>query len=297
MDTLNQRRLQVVVNDLRRAINDVIIKHQVTPMELMETVGWVQKVAVAEELMTAGLTLFIKPVLEGTEGASYAHPEKDGASAWEMEGPAHIPGAPLLESPCVLPMRPDEPGDPVVVSGTVRSTTGEPIPGAVLDLWQPDANCVYSGMTTENFLPLDIPNDSSGIPEYNLRGRVVADSEGRYEFRTVAPGIEPLGLNEGNPVTELAENLGLAGVRPLHIHYIVSAEGHHTLITQLYFDGDPLVNATIEGPMPLSAIKRAELRDDPADYTARGLSVPYRAISYDLVLRPAAGAEPATAAV
>ncbi|MFJ8026855.1 catechol 1,2-dioxygenase [Streptomyces sp. NPDC096311] len=293
---MHQKRLQIVVNDLRKAVNDVIIKHEVTPMELMESIGWVQKAADAGELMTAGLTLFIKPVLEGTEGATYAHPEKDGASEWEMKGPAHVPGAPLLESPCVLPMRPDEPGEPIVVSGMVRSTTGEPLAGAILDLWQPDANCVYSGLSTESFLPLNIPNDSSDIPKFNLRGRVITDSEGRYEFRTVAPGIEPLGLGEGNPVTELADNLGLAGVRPLHIHYIISAEGHHELITQLYFDGDPLVNATIEGPMPASAIKTSELHDDPADYQARGLGVPYRAITYDHVLRPVTAAATAPAA-
>ncbi|MFJ8025300.1 catechol 1,2-dioxygenase [Streptomyces sp. NPDC096311] len=294
MSHLKQTRLQVVVGDLRRAISDVIIKHQVTPEELMQTVGWVQRTADAGELMTAGLTLFIKPVLEGTEGASYAHPEKDGASEWEMQGPAHVPGAPLLQSPCVLPMRPDEPGDPVVVSGTVRSTSGEPVPGAILDVWQPDANCVYSGMSAADFLPLNIPNDSTAIPKFNLRGRVIADEEGHYEFRTVAPGIEPLGLEEGNPVTDLAHALGLEGVRPLHIHYIISAEGQQTLITQLYFDGDPLVNATIEGPMPLSAIKTSELHDDPADYEARGLSVPYRAITYDHVLRPAPAPVPAS---
>ncbi|MEV4360243.1 hypothetical protein [Nonomuraea sp. NPDC049625] len=74
-------------------------------------------------------------------------------------------------------MRPDEPGDPLIVSGTVRSTSGEPLPGAILDIWQIDANCVYPGLTTEDFRGLDIPNDSTGIPKYNLRARIIADSD------------------------------------------------------------------------------------------------------------------------
>lgn len=287
MSTPTETRLHVVFTDLRGAIDDVILKHQVTPEELFAAIGWVQQAADAGELTQAGLTLFVKPVLRGTEGAAYAHPEKDGASHWETQGPAHIQGAPLLESHCVLPMRPDEPGEPLVVSGTVRATSGQPLPGAVLDVWQPDANSIYSGMKTGDFGPLDIPNDATGIPPYNLRGKVVTGIDGHFEFRTVMPGVEPLGFKEaGSPLTTLAAALGLKGVRPRHIHSIVSADGFLPLITQIYFDGDPLVNGTIEGPMPLSAVKTTELHDDPADYQARGLAVPYRALTYDYVLRP-----------
>jgi catechol 1,2-dioxygenase len=294
MSTPADTRLQVVFNDLREAINDVVLKHQVSPLELFQAIWWLQQVADAGEVVSAGLTLFVKPTLKATEGAAYAHPETDGASHWEMKGPAHVLGAPLLESPCVLPMREDEPGTPLVVSGTVRSTSGDPVPGAILDVWQPDANSVYSGLMTEDFAPLSIPNDSTGIPKFNLRGRVIADSEGRYEFRTVGPGIEPLGLEEGSPVTELATALGLAGVRPRHIHYVITADGFHTLITQLYFDGDPLVNATIEGRMPVSAVKVPELHEDPADFRAHGMAMAYRSVDYDFVLRPVLPPAPMT---
>ncbi|MEU6789182.1 hypothetical protein ABZ912_59235 [Nonomuraea angiospora] len=283
----SQTRLQVVFGDLRHAVDDVIGKHQVTMEELFAAIGWIQRVADAGELGPAGI-LFVKSVLKATEGATYAHPEKDGASHWEMEGPAYLPGAPLLESPAVLPMRPDEPGDPLIVSGTVRSTSGEPLPGAILDIWQIDANCVYSGLTTEAFGGLDIPNDSTGIPKYNLRARIIADGDGHYEFRSVMPGAETLGIDkDGSPLAALTGALELPGMRPLHIHAIVSADGVHPLTTQIYFDGDPLLGGTIEGPIPRSAVKRTELHDDPADYRARGLGVPYRTLTYDYVLRPA----------
>lgn len=277
-----QRRLQVVFADLRRAVDDVILKHQVTLDELLGAIDWLQQVADAGELPSASI-LFYKTVLKGTAGATYAHPEKDGASHWEMEGPAHRPGAPVLHSPAVLPMRPDEPGEPLIVSGTVRTTTGDPLPGAALEIWQIDADNVYSGMDTSDFAPLNIPNDSTGIPADNLRARIIADSDGRYEFRTVMPGVETFGLATESPLATLTQALKLDGLRPLHIHSIVSAEGCLPLTTQIYFDGDPLVESTIEGAVPAEAVKTTTRHED---HHARGLDRPYRALTYDFVLRP-----------
>jgi catechol 1,2-dioxygenase len=275
-------RLQVVFADLRRAVDDVILKHQVTLDELLGAIDWLQQVADAGELPSASI-LFYKTVLKGTAGAAYAHPEKDGASHWEMEGPAHRPGAPVLPTPAVLPMRPDEPGEPLIVSGTVRTTTGDPLPGAALEIWQIDADNVYSGMDTSDFLPLNIPNDSTGIPADNLRARIIADRDGRYEFRTVMPGVETFGLATESPLATLTQALQLDGRRPLHIHSIVSAKGCLPLTTQIYFDGDPLVESTIEGAVPVEAVKTTTRHED---HHARGLEQPYRALTYDFVLRP-----------
>ncbi|WP_223146437.1 dioxygenase family protein [Streptomyces apricus] len=278
-----EARLRVVFTDLRRAVDDVILKHQVTPDELLAAVDWLQRVADAGELPSAGI-LFHKTVLKGTAGAAYAHPEKDGASHWEMEGPAHRPGAPVLHTPAVLPMRPDEPGEPLIVRGSVRTTLGDPVPGAALEVWQIDANDVYSGMDSGDFAPLDIPNDSTGVPADNLRGRIIADADGRYEFRTVMPGTETFGLATDSPLAALIRALRLEGRRPLHIHAIVSADACLPLTTQIYFDGDPLVGSTVEGAIPAQAVRETVRHED---HRARGLDRPYRTLTHDFVLRPA----------
>jgi catechol 1,2-dioxygenase len=292
-------RLQVVVDDLRTAIDDVILKHRVSMEELLAAVGWIQQAADSGELPLATI-LFVKAVLAGTEGATYAHPEIDGASCWEMEGPAYLPGAPVLNSPAVLPMRPAEPGEPLIVSGTVRSTAGQLLPGAVLDIWQIDANHTYSGLTGADFAMLgitpDVPNDSSGIPTYNLRAKVVADINGHYEFRTVMPGVESFGFKAVSPLMALTQALRLRGDRPLHVHAIVSADGFLPLTTQIYFDGDPLVDSVIEGRIPSAAIQATTLHDAPDDFHARGLDEPYRSLTFDCVLRPAPEAASTAAA-
>jgi catechol 1,2-dioxygenase len=285
----SETRLQVVFADVRRAIDDIILKHQVSMEELLAVAQWVQEAAYAGELPLVTI-LFAKAVLKGTEGATYAHPETDGASYWEMEGPAYLPGAPRLDSPAVLPMRPDEPGEPLIVSGTVRSTTGEPLPGAVIDIWQIDADNTYSGVKAEDFGMLgimpDVANDATGIPTYNLRAKIVADRDGHYEFRTIMPGIESFGFKPGGPLTALAQALRLPGERPLHIHSIVSADGFLPLTTQIYFDGDPLVNGVIEGPVPAAAVKATTRHDDPDDLRVHGLDQPYLTLTYHYVLRP-----------
>lgn len=102
------------------------------------------------------------------------------------------------------------------------------------------------------------------------------------------PGLETLGFKQDHsPLTDLTKALELPGMRPLHIHAIVSVDGCLPLTTQIYFDGDPLVSGTIEGPVPAAAVKSTELHDDPVDYQAR------RTLTCDYVLRPATSPAPA----
>lgn len=53
---------------------------------------------------------------------------------------------------------------------------------------------------------------------------MLTDEEGRYEYETIHPG---------------AYRIGPQTWRPPHIHYLVRAAGYQTLVTQLYFRGDP----------------------------------------------------------
>ena len=59
-------------------------------------------------------------------------------------------------------------------SGSVTSTDGTPLAGALLDVWQDNGAGEYS-----HFHP--------GVPEHNLRGRLVTDADGRFEVETVLP--------------------------------------------------------------------------------------------------------------
>jgi protocatechuate 3,4-dioxygenase beta subunit len=191
--------------------------------------------------------LFGIPVMTTSEGIGYADPERDGATPWVALGPTYVEGAPHISNPGILPMRPDEPGEVVFVSGSVTSTQGRPLAGAVIDIWQNDKNGKYSSMTYESAGPMPHIVDLSA-PEYNLRGKITTDGQGRYAYRTILPGPEiltPLDGALGKLLTLLDRSIS----RPLHIHSTIRADGFRELTHQILFDFDPLTEHASEGPV------------------------------------------------
>lgn len=287
MNEQENTRLQAIFDDLQSMISDLVFKHQVTQEESQQAIGTITDLVQSGELPQAALTFFGFSVKAANDGRAYIHPEKDGATNWLPVGPAYVPGAPVQDTPCALPMRPDEPGETLIVSGQVRSTDGTPIGGALIDVWMTNNAGDYSGLTPEMLVPLVLELDES-LPEYNLRGKIRTDDEGRYEYRTVMPGVESLGIPEDGPLGRLYRALQRVDERPLHIHAIITADGFHELTTQSHFAGDPHVGRTSE-PLstPDSTVFDIELHDDPQDFKARDLDAPYNSMNIDYVMRPA----------
>src|SRR2546426_688299 len=82
-------------------------------------------------------------------------------------------GPPHIGTPGALPMRPDEPGTPLSVSGRILDGHGRPIEGARLEIFHAADNGNYSGLYDD------------GVPKYNLRGHQFTDADGRYAFTTI----------------------------------------------------------------------------------------------------------------
>jgi catechol 1,2-dioxygenase len=112
-----------------------------------------------------------------------------------------------------------------MVSGTVRSADGEPLPGAELDMWQATGE-----------IPGQYSNIHPGLPDYNLRGRFRTDAKGTFEVQTVVPAQYE--IRKSGPTGELFELIGRSAWRPAHLHFKVSQPGYRTLTTQLFFHGD-----------------------------------------------------------
>lgn len=154
-------------------------------------------------------------------------------------------------------------GERIIVYGTVTEQSGRPVPATLIEIWQANAGGRYLHPGDNYEAPLD--------PNFTGCGRCLTDGDGRYEFRTVRPGPYPWpnGPNDW---------------RPAHIH--LSLFGHSILsrlVTQIYFEGDPLI--------PLCPIANS-LADEKAvaRLTARldmERSVPfdYLAYRFDIVLR------------
>jgi protocatechuate 3,4-dioxygenase beta subunit len=117
-------------------------------------------------------------------------------------------------------------GEVIRVTGRVLDARCSPVEGALVDLWQANANGRYSHPADPNPAPLD--------PNFQGWGQAVTDAEGRYAFRTIKPAAYPLRfMSDGKADEE-------AGYRTPHLHFRVSKRGYAELSTQMYFAGEAL---------------------------------------------------------
>lgn len=112
-------------------------------------------------------------------------------------------------------------GERIVVYGRVVDQYDKAVAGTLVEAWQANAGGRYRHRKDAYMAPLD--------PNFGGVGRTVTDADGWYRFRTVRPGPYPW-PNDVN------------SWRPAHIHLSVMGPSISTrLITQLYFEGDPLI--------------------------------------------------------
>lgn len=115
------------------------------------------------------------------------------------------------------PDRPRATGVPIEVTGRVRSASGRPVAGALLEIWSANHHGRYRHVEDHSGLQLD--ENHLGV------GRVLTDEEGRYRFWAISPGAYLARPDIGR-------------WRPKHIHMSISG-GASRLITQMYFPGEP----------------------------------------------------------
>jgi protocatechuate 3,4-dioxygenase beta subunit len=144
-----------------------------------------------------------------------------GATESSVLGPFYRAGAP--ERPRGADLASGAAGPRVTVSGRVMDTEGRPIPGAELDVWQTAPDGRYH-------------MQDPSAPAFHLCGRLRADGEGRFLFETLKPVSYPIPTD--GPAGRLLLGAGRHPYRPAHIHFIVSASGHKSVVTQLFTEGD-----------------------------------------------------------
>jgi len=111
-------------------------------------------------------------------------------------------------------------GQLISVAGRVTDEDGSPVAGAVVEIWQANSSGKYIHELDRFEAPLD--------PHFMGQGRLITDSEGRYEFLTVKPGAYPV-MESG------------WWWRPPHIHFsIFGPSWMNRYVTQIFFPGEPL---------------------------------------------------------
>ncbi|MGH2437606.1 MAG: protocatechuate 3,4-dioxygenase subunit alpha [bacterium] len=130
-------------------------------------------------------------------------------------------------------------GDRIRIEGHVYDGNRAPVPDAMIEIWQANANGYYSHPIDQRIASLD--------PAFAGYGRAGTNDAGHFWFETIRPGRVPLGKSEDQAP---------------HLNVAVSARGllHH-LFTRLYFDDEAAANA-----------RDPVLRDIPRDRRATMLA-------------------------
>jgi len=190
----------------------------------------------------------------------------DGATPSTVEGPFHIPDAPEVADGG--DMAKGAPGIPCFVSGKVRGLAGEPIGGAILDLWQTDGEGLYE--------------EQRRTAEPWMRGIYRTRPDGSYTIRTVAPISYSIPMD--GPIGEFFSRTNMSHIRPAHIHFAISAPGYHGVVTHLFQKGDEYIDNDVvygvKAPLVVEFVKR------PPGKAPNGetIDTEFYEVKYDFVL-------------
>lgn len=199
-----------------------------------------------------------------------SHDRPEGATENTVLGPFYVPNPPHYPNGANICL--DARGEPLVVTGRVVDSDGNPLAGVEVDAWQTNDEGYY-----------DV--QQKGIqPEYNLRGVFATDDKGEYWFKSVKPRYYP--IPDDGPVGKLLAALGRHPYRPAHIHFIVRGEGFQTVTTHIftpdcpYLQGDPVFG------VKQSLIADFRKVDDAEKARAYGIANPFWHVEWDFVLTP-----------
>jgi protocatechuate 3,4-dioxygenase beta subunit len=239
--SISTDRLAQVVPDALAAIHEVLERHQVTEDEWMAVLAFLTEVGRADEFILLSDVTRTSVLIDGL-----SHGDDGGATASDVMGPMYT-----VEPPFRTKIYEEYEGmgddDPLFVRGRVTSTAGEPLPEAIVDVWQTGPAGGY-----------DIWDERQ--PEGNFRGRIKPEADGNYEFQTMLP--KPYTVPTKGPVGRYLEAIGQHPWRPAHIHLKVTAPGHKTLVTQVFFPDDPYLDNDTIGAVKPALVRPVEKHDD-----------------------------------
>ncbi len=216
-------RVKEVLIALARHVHDFARETNLTHEEWrkgLEFLEWAGRITTPER----NEFVLLSDVLGLSSLVDMQHSVADATSS-SVLGPFHVSNPPALE--VGGDMKRDFEGEVLLVEGHVRDQDGQAIAHAQIDIWQTAPNGLYSSQDKDQ----DI---------HSFHGLMTADAQGRYAFTTVRPVSYT--VPDDGPVGEILNAAGRHPWRPSHLHYIVSAPGFRSLVTEVFPDDDPYLD-------------------------------------------------------
>lgn len=261
-------------NPRLRQIMDALVEHshafvravQLTDQEFEQGLDFIRAVGLAcndrhNEVVLLADVLGISTLVTLQNNA-----RDDGCTPGALLGPFYRDGSPEYpDGACIA--CPGTPGAPLAVTGRVLNARREPIAGAAVDVWQASPLGLYE-------------NQDPAQPDRNLRGRFHTDANGYFHFRSVRPAGYPVPTD--GPVGRLLGAQRRHPYRPAHLHFVVVAQGHATLVAQVFADdSDHLASDVVFGVnrQLIGTFVRHDDEQEPGT-----IDQPYYTLDYEFVV-------------
>ncbi|CAN7330891.1 intradiol ring-cleavage dioxygenase [Bosea sp. LjRoot237] len=201
------------------------------------------------------------------------HDHQSAVTESTVLGPFYVEGPP--EAALGSDISGELPGEPMYVSGSVTAADGSPLTGAIVDVWHSDEDGYYDVQHSEDAADLV------------ARARLRTDAQGRFHFWSIKPAAYP--IPHDGPVGKMLEAQGRHPWRPAHVHFMIAAPGHETLVTHVFVAGDQYLDSDAVFGVKDSLI--SEFTGQPAGTAPDGrtLDRPWCRLTYDFQLSPAPG--------
>lgn len=199
------------------------------------------------------------------------HRKPPGCTEATVFGPFHVEGAPryALGADISNGMK----GEPCFVGGRIKGIGGEPVAGAMLDVWQADEAGFYDVQQPD-------------LAEHQGRGILQADGEGRFHFQSIVAECYP--IPHDGPVGRMLRALDRHCWRPAHLHFMISAPGYETLVTHVFREGGQYLDTDAVFGVRSSLIADWVRHEAGMAPNGKFMEKPYYTLDFDFVLNPVA---------
>jgi hydroxyquinol 1,2-dioxygenase len=278
MATTADPRLKQIMDAAVRHLHAFAREVDLTPAEWLTAIGFLTQVGkactdIGQEFILLSDVLGLSAVVNALHDKKAAElgTQSSLLGPFFREGAAELPlGASIISNPSV---------PEIVLYGQVTDNDGHPLPNALVQVWQTDEHGLYDVQTHAD-------------AHMDMRGNFRTDAAGNYHFRTVRPLGYSIPMD--GPVGKLVRDQGRHGMRPSHIHILITAPSHRELVSALYFGDDEYIGSDTVFGVSASLVVQAK---NNADCPIPGL----KSVRYDFRMPRAAdndtgrvGADPAS---
>lgn len=213
-------RLEEILSSLVRHLHAFIREVRLTPEEWSAGIDFLTEAGRITDGRRQEFILLSDVLGASMQTVTVNAPPNPVATEPTVLGPFFTEGSPLAHDGQDIAR--GAPGSPCWVEIGVRSTSGEPIPGARVEVWGAGDDGLY-----------DVQRSGD---EMANRAHFFTDPQGAVRFWGILPCAYPIPAD--GPVGRLLAATGRSEMRPAHLHFLITAEGHSPLVTHLFVSGD-----------------------------------------------------------